>query len=41
MLSPADIARVVGPIGLIPATRDPDTLALSVLAEIVERRPAA
>lgn len=28
-------ARVHGPIGLIPASRDPDTLALSVLAEIV------
>lgn len=28
-------ARVLGPIGLIPASRDPDTLALSVLAEIV------
>ena len=40
-VSPANIERVVGPIGLIPATRDPDTLALSVLAEIVERRPAA
>jgi hypothetical protein len=25
-------------IGLIPATRDPDTLALSVLAEIVGER---
>lgn len=31
------IARLVGPIGLIPATRDPDTLALSVLGQIVER----
>lgn len=28
-------ARVHGPIGLIPASRDPDTLALSVLAEII------
>lgn len=28
-------ARVRGPIGLIPATRDPATLALSALAEIV------
>ncbi len=27
--------RIVGPIGLIPATRDPETLALSVLAQIV------
>jgi xanthine dehydrogenase accessory factor len=29
-------ARIHGPIGLIPASRDPDTLALSVLAELVE-----
>jgi xanthine dehydrogenase accessory factor len=28
-------ACIVGPIGLIPATRDPDTLALSVLAQVV------
>ena len=27
-------ARIVGPIGLIAMTRDPDTLALSVLAEV-------
>lgn len=33
----AAAARIVAPIGLIPATRDPDTLALSVLAQIVER----
>lgn len=31
-------SRIVGPIGLIPATRDPDTLALSVLAQIVGRQ---
>lgn len=30
--------RVVGPIGLIPATRDPETLALSVLAQVVGLR---
>jgi xanthine dehydrogenase accessory factor len=30
----ADIARIRGPVGLIPATRDPATLALSALAEI-------
>jgi len=30
----AQADRVKGPIGLIPATRDPDTLALSVLAQI-------
>jgi len=29
-----DADRVVGPIGLIPATRDPDTLALSILAQV-------
>lgn len=28
------LARLKGPIGLIPATRDPDTLALSVLSQI-------
>lgn len=31
-----DIARIAGPVGLIPATRDPDTLALSVLAQIAQ-----
>jgi xanthine dehydrogenase accessory factor len=30
-----DLRRIVGPIGVIPATRDPDTLALSVLAQVV------
>lgn len=30
----AELKRVRGPIGLIPATRDPATLALSALAEI-------
>jgi xanthine dehydrogenase accessory factor len=29
-------ARIKGPIGLIPSTRDPQTLALSVLAQLVE-----
>jgi xanthine dehydrogenase accessory factor len=33
--SPKDIERVRGPAGLIPATRDPDTLALSVLSQVV------
>lgn len=28
------IGRLVGPIGLVPATRDPETLALSALAQI-------
>lgn len=31
----ADIARLKGPIGLIPSTRDPRTLAISVLAEVL------
>jgi xanthine dehydrogenase accessory factor len=31
----SSLARLVGPIGLIPATRDPDTLALSALSQIV------
>lgn len=29
-------ARVRGPVGLIPSTRDPGTLALSILAEVVQ-----
>ena len=29
-------ARMVAPIGLIPSTRDPATLALSTLAQVVE-----
>jgi xanthine dehydrogenase accessory factor len=31
----ADLSRLRGPIGLIPSTRDPRTLAISVLAEIL------
>jgi xanthine dehydrogenase accessory factor len=31
------LERLVGPIGLIPATRDPETLALSALAQIAGR----
>jgi xanthine dehydrogenase accessory factor len=34
-VSIAQIARIKGPIGLIPATRDPRSLAVSVLAEIL------
>ena len=30
------IARIVAPIGLIPSSRDPETLALSALAQIVD-----
>lgn len=37
----AILDRLRGPIGLIPASRDPETLALSVLSEIVgSQRPA-
>lgn len=36
---PADLKRVRGPVGLIPRARDPQTLAISVLAEIVSARP--
>ena len=32
----ADRARMVAPIGLIPSTRDPATLALSTLGQVVE-----
>jgi xanthine dehydrogenase accessory factor len=31
------IARIQGPIGLIPSMRDPETLAVSVLAELIDR----
>lgn len=31
------LARIEGPIGLIPMTRDPDSLALSVLAQVAGR----
>jgi xanthine dehydrogenase accessory factor len=40
-VSAESIERLVGPIGLIPATRDPETLALSALAEIAMRYEAA
>lgn len=33
---PHDLSRILGPVGLIPATRDPMTLAVSVMAQIVE-----
>ena len=35
-VSAGALARMVAPIGLIPSTRDPATLALSTLAEVVE-----
>ena len=31
----ADAARIVSPIGLIPSSRDPETLALSTLCQVV------
>lgn len=37
----AAVDRITGPIGMIPAARDPETLALSVLAEIAVRRREA
>lgn len=37
----AELEEIVSPIGLIPSTRDPDTLALSVLAQVVERYATA
>ena len=36
-VSESQLARIEGPIGLIPMTRDPDTLALSVLAQVAGR----
>lgn len=38
---PDDIARVIGPVGLIKATRDPQTLALSIMAQVVQAYEAA
>ncbi len=34
-VAPGHLARIVGPIGSIPMARDPDTLAVSILAQIV------
>jgi xanthine dehydrogenase accessory factor len=31
-----DAARIISPIGLIPSSRDPETLALSTLAQVVQ-----
>ncbi|UTS82631.1 XdhC family protein [Phaeobacter piscinae] len=36
--SGSDLERIAGPIGLIPSVRDPRTLAVSVLAEILQKR---
>ncbi len=32
----SDLDRIVAPIGLIPSSRDPETLALSILAQVVD-----
>ncbi|MEM1288772.1 MAG: XdhC family protein [Pseudomonadota bacterium] len=32
-----ELKRLVGPVGMIPSARDPSTLAVSVLAEILDR----
>jgi xanthine dehydrogenase accessory factor len=34
-VGPDDLARLRGPVGLIPSARDPGTLAVSVLAEVL------
>lgn len=39
-VAPQAIARLHGPVGLIPSTRDPGTLAVSVLAEILSEAMA-
>ena len=31
-----DLERIIGPVGLIKASRDPQTLALSIMAQVVE-----
>ena len=36
-VSPEAISRVVGPIGMIEGARDPETLAISVLAQVVQQ----
>lgn len=36
-VSQAECDRIVAPIGLIPSSRDPETLALSILAQVVDR----
>jgi xanthine dehydrogenase accessory factor len=37
-VSEADLNRIKGPVGLISPVRDPGTLAISILAEIVQER---
>lgn len=40
-ISASQRARIVGPIGLVLSTRDPQTLAVSVLAEILHKAQAS
>jgi len=40
-VSESKLDRIVGPVGFIPAAREPETLALSVLGEIVAAQRAA
>lgn len=40
-LDEAEVARIIAPIGIIPSMRDPETLAISVLAQVVDRYNAA
>ncbi len=35
-VDPGDVARMIAPIGLIPSSRDPETLALSTLVQVIE-----
>ena len=35
-VSAADQSRIIGPIGAIPSMRDPETLAVSILAQVVD-----
>ncbi len=40
-VAPADIGRLASPFGLIPSVRDARTLAVSVLADVLERAQSA
>ncbi|MBE7211774.1 MAG: XdhC family protein [Gluconacetobacter diazotrophicus] len=39
--TPGDLARIIGPVGLIEAARDPETLAVSVLAQVMAEQVRA
>ena len=39
-VAPGDLARIKGPIGLVRSARDPRTLAVSVLAEVLAEQPS-